>query len=217
MKKLVLLLVAGFSFTFVEVAQAQKIGIKAGVNYSNLSGDLTDEANNEGKIGLVGGIGTSIPLVGDGFLSLAPELLYSQKGYQYRDDEFMVGNNKIKREGSRSFNYLDLPILLKVNAGGLFFEGGPLASYLLNINDKTKESINGVENNSYTELSKDGLSKFEVGYAAGLGYMTEGGLSLGIRYNGSLNKLANDYNGNDLQNARHSLFQATIGFMVGGN
>jgi len=214
MKKLLILSIALFTFSF---AQAQKIGLKAGINYSNIAGDLTDEANNEGKIGFVGGIGTSIPLIGDGFLSLAPELLYSQKGYQYRDDEYMIGNNTIKREGSRTFNYLDLPVLLKVNAGGLFFEGGPLASYLLSVNDKTKESINNMESNSYTELNKDGLTKFELGYAAGLGYMTEGGLSLGIRYNGSFNKLANDYNGNDLMNARHSLFQATVGFMVGGN
>lgn len=215
MKKLVLLLVAGFSFTFVEVAQAQRIGIKAGVNYSNLAGDLDSEAQNENKVGFVGGIGTSIPLVGDGFLSLAPELLYSQKGYKYRDDEFTVGSNVMKYTGKVDFSYLDLPVLLKVNASGLVFEGGPVGSYLLSVKDRSKITTNNMETDNVNKIDRDDLGKFEVGYAAGVGYMTPGGFSLGLRYNGNFSKLANDNDGGDLRNSRHSLFQATIGYLVG--
>lgn len=215
MKKLVLLLVAGLSFSFAQVAQAQRIGLKAGVNYSNLAGDLSSEAQNENKLGFVGGIGTSIPLMADGFLSIAPELLYSQKGYKYRDDEFKVGNNTMKYTGKVDFSYLDVPVLLKVNASGLIFEGGPVGSYLLSVKDRSEVMTNNTKTNNVNKINREDLGKFEIGYAAGVGYMTPGGFSLNLRYNGNISKLANNNDGGDLRNTRHSLFQFTTGYLLG--
>jgi hypothetical protein len=215
MKKIALLLFAGLSFS---VAQAQvQYGLKAGVNYSNIAGDLNDQDIYQNKLGFVGGITTNFPLSSDGFLSLAPELLYSAKGYQYQDEEFMVGADKWKRKGDISFNYIDLPVLLKVNAGGLFFEGGPVASYLLDIKDKTELKINEQDQEDTRIISKGNASDFEIGYAAGVGYKAPMGVSLNLRYNGSINALADENDGGDLTNGRHSLFQFTLGYLLGGN
>lgn len=215
MKKIALLLLAGLSFT---VAQAQvQFGLKAGVNYSNIAGDLQHEDIYQNKLGFVGGVSANLPLSSDGFLNLAPELLYSSKGYQYQDEKFTVGGQEWKRKGDISFNYIDLPVLLRINAGGLFFEGGPVASYLLDIKDKTELKINEEDQEDTRIISKGDASDFEIGYAAGLGYKAPMGVLLNLRYNGSINALADENDNGELTNGRHSLFQFTVGFLLGGN
>lgn len=216
MKKVVLLFLATLSLTFA-YAQIPQIGVKAGINYSNLAGDLQHEDINDNKLGFVGGIGINLPLISDGFLSLSPEILYSQKGYQYRDDEFTIGNVVYKRKGDIRYEYIDVPVLLKVNAGGLLFEAGPLGSYLLGIRDNTEEKVGSRDYEKTTVVSKGNLNKFEIGYAAGIGYLTPLGLTANLRYNGSISHLAKEDNDDELGNARHSLFQLTLGFMVGGS
>jgi hypothetical protein len=216
MKKFTLLLLAGLSFSFAQ-AQSAKVGLKAGANYSNISGDLQNEDVYQNKFGFNGGLTANFSLTDDGFLSIQPELLYSQKGYQYRDEEYtdLLGR-KIKNKGSRHFNYLDLPVLLKINAGGLFFEGGPQLSYLLGIRDNTERSVNGAETEGWRKIEKDNLAELEIGYAAGVGFQATNGVSLGLRYNGSINDLAkSDPNNDELVNARHSVFQLQLGFLLG--
>ncbi|MGV3640544.1 MAG: outer membrane beta-barrel protein, partial [Adhaeribacter sp.] len=144
-------------------------------------------------------------------------LLYSSKGYQYQDEKFTVAGQEWKRKGDISFNYIDLPVLLRINAGGLFFEGGPVASYLLDIKDKTELKINEEDQEDTRIISKDDASDFEIGYAAGLGYKAPMGVLLNLRYNGSINALADENDNGELTNGRHSLFQFTVGFLLGGN
>jgi hypothetical protein len=222
MKKIALLLLAGLSFSFAQ-AQSAKVGLKAGANYSNISGGL-DEDVYQNKFGFNGGVTANFSLTDDGFLSLQPELLYSQKGYKYRDEEYprsltgSVLTQPVKSKGERHFNYLDLPVLLKVNAGGLYFEGGPQLSYLVGIRDNTETTYSdGREYDNWQKIDKDNLAELEIGYAAGLGFQATNGVSLGLRYNGSINELAkSDPNNDELVNARHSVFQLQLGFLLGG-
>ena len=216
MKKFALLLLAGLSFTF---AQAQtKVGLKGGVNYSNIAGDLENEDVYMNKFGFNGGLTANFAITGDNFLSIQPELLYSQKGYKYRDEEFTdILGREVRRKGTRNFNYLDLPVMLKVNAGGLFFEAGPQLSYLLAIRDNSETSVNGSTDSNWRSIDKDDLAELEIGYAAGLGFQAANGFSLGVRYNGSLSDLAkSDPNNDELVNARHSAFQLQLGFLLSG-
>lgn len=211
MKKIALLL---FTALFISFASQAQIGIKLGANLSNLSGDLQNEDFNENKLGFVGGLSYNIPLSTDNFISIQPELLYSQKGFKYADFKFAQGGLNFTREGKVNYSYLDLPILLKINAGGFFFEGGPQLSYLLGIKDKTEVTgPTGIDTEESRKISKDGLAELEIGYAAGLGYMTPFGFSIGLRYNGSISALAKD-NQDELTNARNSVYQATIGFKL---
>lgn len=212
MKKISLLLFSALSISFASQAQ---IGVKFGANLSNLSGDLQNEDFNRNKLGLVGGLSYNIPLISDNFISIQPELLYSQKGFKYEDFQFIQDNVTYNRKGKLNYNYLDLPILLRINAGGLFFEGGPQISYLLGIQDKTEVTgPTGIDTDNSRRINKDGMANFEIGYAAGLGYMTPFGFSIGLRYNGSLNDLAKVNNNTELNNARNSVIQATVGFKL---
>ncbi|AKD05509.1 hypothetical protein PKOR_04155 [Pontibacter korlensis] len=212
MKKLILsLAIALVSFT---AAQAQaSLGVRGGANISNLSGDLRDEDLFENKVDFHAGLILNFPIV-DEFFSIQPELLYSRKGFKNSDEEFTLLNQTYRREGKVNYNYLDLPILARIKAGPLYFEAGPQASYLLNVNNETKEYINGsLQNTNRDEKSKEGLSEFEVGYAAGIGFESRNGISLGVRYNGSFSDFVDEdvnFEG-DLTNARHSVFMVTLG------
>ncbi|MDB5264343.1 MAG: hypothetical protein JWQ14_3626 [Adhaeribacter sp.] len=214
MKKLFFIAIALFTFSFAE-AQT-RFGLKGGINYSNIAGDLQNQDIYQNKIGFNGGIQANFPIIADGFLSLQPELLYSQKGYQYRDEKFTILGVERERKGKVNYNYLDLPVLLKVNAGGLYFEGGPQLSYLMGIRDNTEEKIGSSDYKNTTVVDKDHLAELEIGYAAGLGFQATNGVSLGIRYNGGINKLAKDNGNDELTNARNSVFQLQLGYLLGG-
>ncbi|HEY4651612.1 MAG TPA: porin family protein, partial [Pontibacter sp.] len=183
MKKL--LFIFSIMLAGATAAQAQSgIGIRGGANLSNLSGDLRNEDNFENKWGFHGGITYNIAIV-DNFFSIQPELLYSQKGFKNADTEFEVGGLKYRRTGKVNYNYLDLPVLAKIKAGPLYFEGGPQASYLLNVNNETKTYLNDeLQSSTRDNKDKEGLKEFEFGYAAGVGLALGNSLNLGVRYNG---------------------------------
>ncbi|WP_210461929.1 MULTISPECIES: porin family protein [Rufibacter] len=209
-----------FVFLFVAVvasyaAQAQAtFGIKGGLNYSNLSGDLQNEERFNNKIGFNAGVYFNAPVVGD-FFSIQPEVLYSNKGYKYDDKvETNLLGTEYRYEGTANFNYIDVPVLARVKASSFFFEAGPQVSYLVSVNDKTKEYRNGeLVDRNVSEKSKSGYSDFEVGYAAGLGFAAGNGISLGLRYNGAFTELTDDSPARgEFKNARHSSIQLSLGF-----
>ncbi|AIZ63072.1 hypothetical protein PK28_04050 [Hymenobacter sp. DG25B] len=196
-------------------AQGVRLGIKGGVNYSNLSGDLVNEDRFESKFGGHGGIMANFSVTDDGFFSIQPEVLYSQKGFKNADKE-IAGT---KFEGSRTYNYIDVPVLLKINADGFFFEAGPQYSYLLKIKDETKSTRNGTTLYKREDTENlNNVNRSEIGYAAGLGYQSTAGFLVGIRYNGSFTDFAKDgYTGDDdVKNARNQVFQASLGYLIGG-
>ncbi|UYZ58797.1 porin family protein [Hymenobacter latericus] len=199
-------------------AQGIRFGVKAGANYSNLAGDVVDEDRYESKFGVHGGLMLNVGLIDDGFLSLQPELLFSQKGFKYADRDVTIGNDRFRFTGKLTYNYLDVPVLLKINAGGLFFEAGPQFGYLLSASDDIEITRNGQTQTSSQNYSNlDDVKRTEVGYAAGLGYQAKSGPMIGLRYNGSLTDFADDgYQGDEFRNARNSVFLLSVGFMFGG-
>jgi hypothetical protein len=84
--------------------QAQTtIGVKGGINVANVSTDDPDfEDLNESKTGFVGGAYANFGL--GGVFAIQPELLYSQKGFKWK--EFDV-------EPQFKVNYFEIPVLLK--------------------------------------------------------------------------------------------------------
>ena len=209
--------VLAVSTAFAAQAQTASFGIRGGANLSNLSGDLRDEDRFNNKLGFHAGLTLNFGVVED-FFSIQPELLYSVKGFENEDSEFSLLGQTYRREGKVHYNYLDLPVLLRIKAGPLYFEAGPQASYLVRVNNETKTYINDeLENTDVDEQSKEGLNEFEVGYAAGIG-LTSGNnaISIGLRYNGSFSDFVDeDVNfGGDLTNARNSVIMLTVGFAI---
>lgn len=198
-------------------AQGIRFGLKAGVNYSNLAGDLTDEDQFKSKIGPQAGVMMNVGLLDDGFLSLQPELLFSQKGFKYADREFSVLGSTFKYSGKVNYNYLDLPVLLRINADGPFFEAGPQFGYLMSVSSDVKLTVNGqTQTNSTNYDDLDNVNRAEIGYAAGFGYQADSGPLIGLRYNGGFTKYGKDNTTGDFRNARNSAFQLYVGYMFGG-
>ncbi len=198
-------------------AQGVRLGVKGGANLSNLSGSFDNKDGYDNKFGFHGGLMLNVGLLDDGFLSLQPEVLYSQKGYSY-DNSYAFGT--ARNEGDVTYNYIDVPVLLKVKAGNLFFEGGPQYSYLLKVKDESVRTLGGtIVNRTPTEQNLDNVNRNEFGYVAGLGFQSETGLMLGLRYNGAITDFAKNksYRNGELTNARNQVFQLSLGYLIPNN
>jgi len=198
-------------------AQGIRFGVKAGANLSNLAGDVVNQDQFKNRFGFQGGVMVNFGL-GD-ILSIQPEVLYSQKGFKYADQQFTVLNNTYRNTGSVRYDYLDVPILVRVRAAGIFFEVGPQYSYLLNVSTDRTQTINGnvVSTAGSGTSNLDNVKRNELGYVGGLGYQASNGVMLGVRYSGAFTDFAKDgYSNNDFRNARNSTFQAYVGVLLGG-
>ncbi|GAC1380863.1 MAG: porin family protein [Hymenobacter sp.] len=227
MKKSAFLVAALITTAAASSAQAQDVrfGLRAGANYSNLAGNIKNQDTYNNKVGFLGGVMINVPVTSDGFFSVQPEVLYSQKGFENKPTEYTgLGNYKQKREGQVNFNYLDVPVLLKINAGGFIAEAGPQYSYLISANDQTRTTttptLGGSPTTTDSQNKRDvsGLNRNELGYVAGVGYQATNGLSLNLRYNGAFSDFVKSdnstYFNGDLKNARHSAFQLSLGYLI---
>ncbi len=245
MKKFALLAaigVAAVSAVHAQDAGGFRIGVKVGGTYSNISGDNVNQITGANystdlgdyKLGYNAGIGASIPLTSDGFLSFAPELLYNRKGYEIKSKQtsgFSSPNIKsVEDEQQRVLHYLDVPLLARINAGGLFFELGPQVSYLFGSKNKQQTTIkysdgtkDKTENNGgfrdYTGVSRDeayksDLAQFDISGVAGVGYMTESGVSLGLRYARGFNSLIDTKNQDNEPKAFNNAFTLQLGYLI---
>ena len=197
MKKLVLSL--GLLAGVASAANAQEVrfGVKAGVSLSSVTGDNTKEAKN--LVGANAGIMADVSF--SDLISFHPELLYSQKGFKLESGSATAQSR---------LSYLDLPLLLRVKADGLFFEAGPQVGFLV----AEKDEINVPGLGSSTSTSTDGTRKVDFGYIAGIGYQLPQGLEFGIRYNGGITDV-NDPS-TDGNKQRNSAFQFQVGYLFGG-
>ena len=199
MKKIFLVLLASAGITSAAHAQGARLGVKAGANLSNIVGkDLEGPTNKFGAhAGFVAELGIT-----DNF-AIQPEVLFSMKGAQDEDDsDFRINQS-----------YIDVPVLLKIKADGLFFEVGPQVGLL--VGSKIKANKLSID-------SKDAFKTLDFGYVAGLGYELSNGPMIGLRYNGGLSDIVKKEDSNgvsidfDGSKARNSVFQLYVGFMFGG-
>lgn len=220
MKKFFLLAaLAVSSCGFAQVSVIPKIGI-------NLANAALNESNDyEGQkslLGLTAGLGVNFALTSDNFLSVQPEILYSQKGWAAESSN-AVGGYK----GTYRLNYLEVPVLLKINFGGetvrAYVNAGPSFGYLLGGRVDGRLTAVGIElfdideKLEFTEtpnpLSLNQLdanrTEFGLNFGGGVGYSLGGKiLFLDVRYNMGLT----DYNrGFDSKNR---VFAITTGLQI---
>ena len=180
-------------------AQGARFGIKAGVNLASLTNNNTESKKN--LVGFAAGLMADFSF--SDLISLHPEVLFSQKGVKYTrgGGGYSGGNNTAQVRT----NYIDVPLLLRVKADGLFFEAGPQVGFLAS----QKFEVN----NTTISTSTDGTRKVDVGYIAGVGYQLPQGLELGVRYNGGISDLSDPSAG---EKTRNSVFQFQLGYLFGG-
>ena len=180
-------------------AQAQQpansIGIKAGYGITSLSGSSTgysSVSHSAYQAGLMGDV-----YFGE-VLSFHPEALYTKQYFDATD----LANL------SRDVDYINVPLLARYHADGLFFEAGPEVNFALSAKDEAGADIK----------SRD-VTPVTLNYVVGLGYQLPVGLSLGVRYDGGISHTYKDTAGNSLGtgNLRSSTFWFTLGYAFGGS
>lgn len=159
MKKIFLLVGAALCMAVGAQAQTPQLGIKGGLNISNLSYDNDYDADS--KVGAHVGLLAHIHMGGP--LALQPEVVFSMQGAEFGSEELQA-------------NYLNVPFLFQyMFPGGFRLETGPQVGVLL---DAEWEHSNGVDED-WTRRMK----KTDLGWAVGLGFMSSSGLGLDARYN----------------------------------
>jgi len=244
MKKFLLLTavaVASASLVQAQDAGGFRLGVKVGGTFSNISGDNVSQITGPNystdlgdyKLGYNAGLSFSVPLSSDGFFSFAPELLYNRKGYEIKSKKTtgLAANVKSEEtEQKRVLHYIDVPLLAKINAGGLFFELGPQVSYLFGSKNKSQTTTKYTDNTKdkvdndggfldYSgikrgESSKSDLAQFDISGVAGVGYMTEGGISLGLRYARGFNSLIDTKDTDNEPKAFNNAFTLQLGYLI---
>ena len=180
-----LALTIGAAFTTVNAqtndSSNAQIGVKGGVNFSNMYTNDVDDNNVLTSFNL--GFYASIPVTS--FIAIQPEFLYSRKGAELTyDNVFATGKAKFK------LNYIEVPVLLKINLTKNFnVHAGPYFAYL--INAQVTNETNGGTFDFEDNFNNDDFNKFDVGLSAGLGFDFES-IGIGARYNYGLSTVGKE-------------------------
>lgn len=161
-------------------------GIKGGYNLSSVS------YNGEGETDQRNGF--HVGIYGESFLSdvlsLQPELLFSQQGYEI---------NSSSGKFTQKLNYINLPLMVKLYpVQNFFLEAGPQIGVAIT----HKEVYDGLFNSSQ-EFNPD---SFDWGMNFGAGIKTNSGISLGVRYHLGIGDLY------DEQKAQNRVWMFSVGF-----
>ena len=175
-------------------------GVKAGLSYAGLQGDAVKSLGNlldfsNGRIttgnrtGYFAGGYINLPISKN--ISVEPGLYYTQKGYELKGAlnikglDFLGANAKSQLQSQ----YLDIPILIKADLGGLQIFAGPQFSYLMNANLRTTAGALGFNLlNNNTDATAQ-FNRWDAGVTGGIGYQFTNGLNLFASYDYGLSKI----------------------------
>lgn len=177
-----------------------KLGVKAGVNYSNI---IKDNGNNSFKsdylVGYHAGITLDIKLLEN--LAFTPEALYSTKGYKLTN---AIG------EFTQTTHFIDLPILASIKlGGGLNLVAGPQVSFLLSTDNKFETGFGS----TYQKIVEDDADRFKKSLVGGLiGFRYDFSNKVGINGRYALDFQKNNENGSSqTPEFKNQVFQLGLG------
>ena len=195
----------GFSqetnFTPTDSRNELRLGLKAGVNYSNVYDEEGDNFVADGKAGIVAGAFLSIPI--GKFIGFQPEVLYSEKGFKATGS--ILG---VDYDYKRTLTYLDIPLQLQIKPiEQLTFLVGPQYSYLI----KTKNEFNGNSNQTQEDqINSDNYKKNIFGFVVGADINLEN-LVIGARAGWDITKSDSDGN-STTPRYKNQVLQLTLGY-----
>lgn len=175
MKRIIAIcLVVVISIFVVTPVSAQLFGLggRAGLNISDLSSDFDfgfGDVNFLPKTGIMVGGSFNIRLIP--FISLQPEIIYTEKGANL--DEIESSGQRFSAEGSVDLTYLEVPILLKARlpVPGLspIVYAGPAIAFNLDAEwDSDIPDVVGIRFGDDIEL-KDYVKSADLGFVFGAG------------------------------------------------
>ena len=170
MKKTIIFLLL-FSPFFVTA----QIGIKAGLNFANVS--KASSINNSSRSGFH--VGIFLAPSSKKILSSRTELIFSRQGYNYKTNT---------NTGNVNLDYIQMGQLMSINITKFFsLMFGAQTAYLVSAQVDSSNSGSSIENNIMS-LS----NRIDYGYAVGVEVHPVMGLIIGARYNVSLAKVYKD-------------------------
>jgi len=205
---------------------AQTIIPRAGVTLSSSSykpyNDFAEKSNQQLLTGFTVGVGYDV-FINDRF-SLQPEINFIQKG-QKREDIAYPDNYEYKMKSEYRYNYLEVPVLVKVKFGGLtkfYVSAGPSVAVGLGGQYKFSSTFSGMPlDEDVTSKIKfadkpadyDGddiyvENRIDAGIQLGAGALILGKVSVDIRYGYGLTDLYKDYN------SKNNVLQFSIGVPI---
>ena len=146
--------------TTASYAQAQinaKIGIRAGLNLSNLYGANTAKFLKF-KPGFQAGAVVDLTFNSDIF-SIQPGIVFSQLGAQEKEDGEAIIMN---------LNYIQVPFNMQAKFGDFFLLVGPYLGYGVGVN--VKEKADGVKLSESGSFKDAGFKSLNYGWGIGVGY-----------------------------------------------
>ena len=162
------IILTGFFIVFYasNFAQINELGIKGGINFANLQGDVNE---NRMKIGPHLGGFINFDILEDFLLQV--ELLYSLQGALYK-------NNELNLNYKDHLHYINIPVLVKylANEDISIHGGGYLGGFLFG---KRKGTNYGTEVNQ----DIDNIKLLDYGVLLGLAYQLNEYLTIAARYN----------------------------------
>lgn len=192
MKKLILFI--ALIALSLSLAYAQStFGVKGGLNISHIAGDDA-LASSDPLVGVHGGVMLQFHLMPS--LIFQPEFIYTQKGHSYK-----YNAADVYTKHAVSLDYLELPLLLKLNvvAGTVKIQpyAGATISYLIGARDKrTVSSTNTSTTTSYNINSQ--MKDLAAGIALGGEVVIKDRYMVGGRYVFGVTNIYED--GRDTQN-----------------
>ncbi|MDX5420330.1 MAG: PorT family protein [Hymenobacteraceae bacterium] len=211
MKKTLLLTIIFFSALLSAEAQYYRYGVKAGGGFSTAVGEDAPSDQINHLAGIHGAFVFSYEFASR--LAVQPELHYSRKGFVY-DSYIRNTASGTALTGDLRLDYIELPLMIKLQKAALFVEAGPYMGYLLNVGNE----VNVVSSDpaidppivfERQDFSRDDFNSFDVGYAVGGGLMLETGFFLNVRNTGSLRPFPKD----DVTQ-RNLVWQLSIGYLI---
>jgi len=206
MKKIIIFLF--IACPYVLVAQ---IGIKAGINFANVTNASSINASSQSGFhaGVFMSSGTK------GIMGFRTELLYSKQGYNYKTST---------NTGNVNLNYIMLPQMMAINITKFIqLQLGGQIAFLMNAT--VDSATNGTSANPYEDVMSY-YNKIDFGYGGGVEFHPFKGLLIGARVNISLGNLYADLGTTppgDIPSfipdidVKNNLFQVFAGWTFGGS
>jgi hypothetical protein len=193
MKKLSVLFLVLFMFSFVAYGQMQ-IGLKAGLNISNLSG--SDAGSPDSRTGFAGGAYFMYQF--SPMFAIQPEAYYTMKGAKQKGTE-----SGYTYTATLSLDYIEIPVLLKLlipiqgsNINPSVFAGPSIA---FNTTHKVKVEVAGQSAESDIQNIKS--TDFSLVFGAGLGFpIGKNQLGFDVRYILGLSTIDDTSDPSDVKN-----------------
>jgi hypothetical protein len=180
------------------------VGLKAGMNFSNVWDEKGQDFQADGKLGFIAGAFVAIPF-GE-WIGVQPEVHISQKGMQASGTVLFTPYTF-----TRTTTYLDIPLLFQLKPSDYFtIVAGPQFSYLLN--EKNVYTFGGNSAEQEQEFNNEDPRKNILGFA--------GGIDVNIQHFVISARASFDFqnnNGNGTSTTpryKNQLIQLTVGFKI---